>query len=1183
MAGVIARWTYSWMDPLFKMGSLIDEHNYMDINEQDLTEKHYHMYSIVKSMYPERSIHSYLFRTLKSLLFKQLGIGILYACVSALPSYMLYELLLTNSYGMYIGFLGLLVLFLMISSLLVNKTYALGNRIVIRVYSIMQSEIMQQTIDKKEYQLPVQGELINLMNIDTKIIAEFMRISYYLISAPIQIAVCTVVLCILLGYAGLLIVGILILTVPIQKVVMTSIGKLQTTILYYTDKRISSTSELFHAIKLVKLNAWEDLFYKKINKLRSLELVALRRFKWIMGTFDVFFGIIPVILPLITLLVYLQTFNSLNPAIVFTLLSILQIVQYPIRDYPETALKYFEFKVSIRRLERYMKLREEQNNISITNFIGFKHAKLGYLKPEHTPSTNPDDFLFLLDLNIIIPPNKLTVVIGKNGSGKSLFLKALCNQVPLYEGIIGSQAQIGYVSQVPWIINDSIKNNIILDQPFDPERYKLVLDLCQLTLDIQSFPNQDESLPHYCSGGQLMRLNLARVLYKSNDMYCFDDILSSLDSITAKSILNKVILKFCQTKTTLFATHQSDLVLPYADYIVIMKDGKSIIHGTRQQLMDKLAGFDKYLTLQDSVEPILKNLTIQTVAQEKLQGKLSKSTLYFYIRSMGGLFILIIVAISDLGLQIVQFFRDIDLKDWSNAENSFDPIYPHTYLYLTAGFTVVHLTSAFLKVVVDNKAAFNVHEQLLNKCLHSKLLSLSITGTILNRFSNDMLIVDKNISNSLFSVVYFVIMILSVLVFIMVNSYWFIIAAIVIILIYYKISKFFLNTNRELKRLESSLKSPLMATILDIYHGIPLLAVYDAENYLISKLNTQIDAVNNLLFQQFMANRWLSIRSDFIGALIVLCSGFSVITLNKGTVGLVLNFSLAIINSLIWLLQHRSNLESDSCAVERIMEYTLLDQEDENNNQSANWPIAGGIKIVNLQVELNKTIILRNIQLKIKGKSKIGICGRTGSGKSTLLNTIFQLYEYSGTIFIDDEDISTLSKRFVRRKMTLIPQDPILLEGTLRDNLDLFNEYDDAALYRVLQKSQLTMKLDDKILLNGTNKSVGEKQLICLARAMLKNSKIVCIDEATANLDDHSSKSIEQLILNLKESTALCIAHKLKTIIRFDKIIVMHLGEIVEFNTPKVLLNNPNSYFLKLCKESGDFDYIVSEINQLNQ
>ena len=1211
-ANFLSGWTYSWMDPVFRLGSAMSDDNYMDISEEDKSEKHHHMFTVYKSMFPDRFLFKYIFKTSSVLFYKQLLFGILYAIVSVIPSFMLNQLLNSNTIWAYLGYLCLMVLGIFISSLFVNKTYACGNRLVIRVYSILQSDIMLQTMARKQFQMPLQGELFNYINIDTKIVAEFTRTAYYLITAPIQILVCTAVLCLFLGPSGLLIIGILLVTVPVQKVVMSIIRRLQTRILHFTDERISTTSELLQAIKLVKLNAWEDLFYSKITTIRQLELQSLRNFKWIMAAFDVLFGAIPVLLPLFTLLLYLQFNSVLDPAVVFSMLALLQIVQYPIKDYPETALKYFEFKVSINRLQRYLQADIDTPDVAHLNYIGFKHCKLGYLKPHlnfesYNQTVNSDDFLFLLDLNVIIPPNKLTVILGKTGSGKSLFLQSLCNQLPIFQGeaSIGDNELIGYVPQSPWMCHMSIKDNIVLDKEFDPIRYQQILQQCCLLQDINTLPNKDLQLPQSCSGGQIQRIALARALYQNPNIYCFDDFLSSLDAITVKSILNNVILGSLKDKTRLLVTHDTNLLLPNADYIIIMKDGKNIIHGTLQQLQEKITGFDRFVVANSGTSAIsmdsseLATAAPVIVQHEKLNGVITSNTYLFYIKCIGGVFLVILILFGDLALQLLSFARDLSLKYWSTTKSSateflaypgthaagLNAFYADIYIQIVCVYILLNLLVQCFKVIMDMRGALLIHNKLLSTILGCDLLSLSSTGTILNRFSNDMNVVDKQMANSLFSVTYFIIMISSILVFIMTYAPWFIIPSFVIVVCYYKLSLFYLNCSRELKRLESSNRSPLMTCVLDVINGTTSIQTGGLESHMKQQILTKLDLVNNMLFQMNMSSRWLSIRSDMVGGLIVLTCGLSLIGMEKGLIGLLLTFALQITNSLIWLLQHRSNLEMDCCAVERIQEYVGLPQERSGDLKltqiDQNWPNAGNIKINDLSVTINKNEILKHITLKIKQGHKVGIVGRTGAGKSTFLNVFFQLYQYQGQILVDDVNLNEIDKQIVRKRLTLIPQDPILFKGTIRDNLDLFNEYEDQQLYRVMDKAHIKMKLDDLVEFDGNNKSIGEKQLLCLARAMLKNSKLICIDEGTANLDDASTEVIQKLMINMKETTILCVAHKIKTIIGFDKIIVMNHGEIVEYNTPQVLINNPNSYFLKLCKESGDYEFIISEFSRI--
>eukprot|EP00834_Sanchytrium_tribonematis_P001619 NODE_41_length_34096_cov_2.002235.p15 type:complete len:274 gc:universal NODE_41_length_34096_cov_2.002235:13630-14451(+) len=272
----------------------------------------------------------------------------------------------------------------------------------------------------------------------------------------------------------------------------------------------------------------------------------------------------------------------------------------------------------------------------------------------------------------------------------------------------------------------------------------------------------------------------------------------------------------------------------------------------------------------------------------------------------------------------------------------------------------------------------------------------------------------------------------------------------------------------------------------------------------------------------------------------------------------------------------------DACGLERIEEFIDLKGETSSGIIMTNWPSLGALKIENLKITFGQFKAIEISSLNIKGGSKIAVVGRTGSGKSTFLNAFFRPFIYEGSILIDGVNINDIQLNSLRKQLCLISQDPVLFQGSVRENLDLLQHHDDFELNQIREKLNFPLDLDYRVDKQGSNLSVGERQLICLGRAMLRNSRFICIDEATAHIDDDSDFQIQKSLSALKDTTILCVAHRMRSIIDFDKVIVLYNGEIVEFNSPKTLISNPASYFLKLCKDSGDYEHILQRLSRSN-
>lgn len=294
-----------------------------------------------------------------------------------------------------------------------------------------------------------------------------------------------------------------------------------------------------------------------------------------------------------------------------------------------------------------------------------------------------------------------------------------------------------------------------------------------------------------------------------------------------------------------------------------------------------------------------------------------------------------------------------------------------------------------------------------------------------------------------------------------------------------------------------------------------------------------------------------------------------------GNVGLAITQALMMTGTLQWGVRQWAEIENQMTSVERVLEYTEVKQESKQGQVLQNWPKHGEIKYENVYLSYTNSeeYVLKNINFLAKPKEKIGIVGRTGAGKSSIISTLFRLYDVEGKISIDGTDTKLLSLDFLRSNISIIPQDPVLFAGTIRDNIDPIREFSDDAIWKAIETSNLkniVPSLDFEITENGANFSVGQRQLICMARAVARSNKIIVLDEATANMDVETDRLIHETIhKNFDSCTVFTIAHKLHTILHSDKVLVMDKGEIIECDHPDVLLENKDGAFYKMVQKSG--------------
>lgn len=590
------------------------------------------------------------------------------------------------------------------------------------------------------------------------------------------------------------------------------------------------------------------------------------------------------------------------------------------------------------------------------------------------------------------------------------------------------------------------------------------------------------------------------------------------------------------------------------------------------------------------------------------------------------------------------------LKSWSEKNLELGGnVTPLLYLglYCASGIAaaIFALTGTVIVwVYCSINGSIYFHEKMANSVTRSPMSFFETTpvGRILNRFSEDINVIDSQIIWSLLGLVSYGIEAIGYLVVVVVNLPFMFFVIIGLFFVYNSVRKHYISASRELKRLNSAQKSPIFSHLQESVSGVDTIFAYDQEKRFIHKNTDLVDKYIKVTWSNNICNRWLSMRLQLISAIIIYATTVSIWgaegtkgQLTPGLVGFVMINAMGVTGTLNAIIRYYANCEVQSVAVERVIEYCNLPPEAEpiieNNRPPSNWPSQGAIKFENFTTKYREELdpILKNIKLEIKRGEKIGIVGRTGAGKSTLSISIFRLIEAtSGHICIDGVNTSEIGLYDLRHNLNIIPQDANAVEGTVRQNLDPFQQYSDEKLWKVLELAHLkehvskmktkketskdakkdtkkdtkkdkniedelatneeNISSDDlseydvglsaKIFEGGSNLSSGQRQLMSLSRSLLNPSKILILDEATAAVDVETDKIIQQTIRNeFKDKTILTIAHRLGTVLDSDKILVLDKGEVKEYDSPKNLLSDPSSEFYSLCSEGGHLQNINIE------
>ncbi|XP_028278726.1 ATP-binding cassette sub-family C member 2 isoform X2 [Parambassis ranga] len=585
------------------------------------------------------------------------------------------------------------------------------------------------------------------------------------------------------------------------------------------------------------------------------------------------------------------------------------------------------------------------------------------------------------------------------------------------------------------------------------------------------------------------------------------------------------------------------------------------------------------------------------IEKEAMETGQVKFSMYLqYLRSMGWGYSVIVFLI--YFIQNIAFIgQNLWLSDWTNdAVEYYNKTYPvwkrDTRVGVFGALGVAQGFFVFLGTLLLANASVAasriMHSRLLNNILRVPMVFFDTTpiGRIVNRFAKDIFTVDEAIPQSFRSWLLCLLGVLGTLFVICLATPFFTIIIIPLALIYYFVQRFYVATSRQLRRLDSVSRSPIYSHFGETVSGLSVIRAYNHQERFLKHNEITIDENLKSVYPWIVSNRWLAIRLEFLGNLVVFFAAlFAVISrdsLDSGLVGLSISYALNVTQTLNWLVRMTSELETNIVAVERVSEYSELDNEATwvtDTRPPEKWPEAGRVQFENYKVRYRPglDLVLHGITCDIDSTEKIGIVGRTGAGKSSLTNCMFRIIEAAeGRIIIDDVDISSIGLHDLRNRITIIPQDPVLFSGTLRMNLDPFDKFSDEEIWRVLELSHLKgyvsglqEGLQHEVAEGGENLSVGQRQLLCLARALLRKSRILILDEATAAVDLETDNLIQNTIRKeFSHCTVLTIAHRLNTIMDSSRVMVLHDGKIVEFDSPNNLLEK-RGHFCAMAKDAG--------------
>eukprot|EP00850_Spirogloea_muscicola_P011143 SM000068S20575 [mRNA] locus=s68:197067:208001:- [translate_table: standard] len=1066
-----------------------------------------------------------------------------------------------------------------------------------------------------------------------------------------------------------------------------AVGDIRRKAVQYTDARVRLVGEALAGARVVKYNGWVPAFLARMEGLRASELHWIRKAAYLRAANSTLKDTVTPLASLTTFGIYVATHHGhLKPSMAFTVLELFSIMVRIFAIAPAGLQFYGEALIACQRLQKFLQLPDGRGSCppelardlaaaqpgaalaaSKASFAWFTSAglatnaslqstnaggsrsspprqvELAQVVVTQKSSSSKVDFEeaayrhqgpFLQDIDVAVPRGETVAVTGAVGSGKSSLLLAMLGEIEHRGGACFVENHIAYVPQQPWILNDTIQNNILFGSVHKPERYAAVTAACALDHDIAELPAGHETeigeRGVNLSGGQKARVSLARACYSAAPILFLDDPLAAVDVTTARHLMERILAGLLAARTVVLVTH-SLRSLDFCSQTLVMAGGRLRLARTTEDLAEHGALVEEQAEVVDEADEVLpeaehilqrmetthsgetsnnvddeaggRRAQVEadelrgaaptsvhaagaggrggteletkkqyrttksgwlTVAEDRVEGDVTGATYLAYIRASGGVLLFVLLMLFFVFAQVVRTLVDYWLGLWVDRKYGFSPgLYVATYAALTLVAGILSLLRALFFTFMALAAARNMHHAMALHVLRSPQLFFdqNPVGRILNRFSKDQALVDELLPSTAQVTLELLLACLGSIGIIGGLIPWFLLSLPPIGIIFKLLQRRYVRLSRELKRLDGTTRSPIYAHFSQTLSGVASIRAYGVQDRFLELFVALIDANHRAYILFVHASRWLGIRLDFCAAVCVTVTAVCVLLLRDslaaGLAGVVLVQSLQLTGLFQYGVRQMAETENYFTSVERIHAYTELPTEAAADSPEglvdSDWPKEGRISVRGYSMAYREDLpcVLNNLLFEVMSMEKVGILGRTGAGKSSLAAALFRMVENSsckGKILIDGVDIA---------------RDPVLFTGTVRQNLDPFDVYSDSAICQALERVHLGSKieseggLDSVVSENGENFSVGQRQLLCLARALLRKSKVIVMDEATAAVDGETDILIQATMRDVFRScTVITIAHRIDTVIDCNRVLILAKGgRIAEFDSPANLLH----------------------------
>ncbi|KXG52764.1 ABC transporter, integral membrane type 1 [Penicillium griseofulvum] len=1105
-------------------------------------------------------------------------------------------------------------------------------RATIRLRGGLISLIHKQTVNARAVDLG-ETTAITLMGTDVERIASGFREVHELWGCPIDIGIAVYLLERQVGVACLVPSVIAIAFILATFKLSTVSNRFQRRWIEKVEERLRLTSYALQSIKAVKMLGLSDKVFSIIKRLRSAEIATSAMFRKLLVGVIVLSNSPADLAPMATFVVYIiialvRHDNSILAAQAFTSLSLISLITTPILSFIQAVpsviqclgcLDRIQEYASVRGIhdddENYNKATSEKNDSSISlqlipksamtekDLVKFSNFSVGWKKV--APPV-------LREMQLNIQHGSITIIVGPIGSGKSTLLESILGEtVGMGGGVERSISLVGYCSQTPWLQSDTIRSNIIGASMIDMVWYATVVSACGLDKDLAQLSHGDQTPVGNngltISGGQKQRIALARSLYSRCKVLLLDDVFSGIDATTTEFITSNLfgpqgLFRKLQL-TVVLATH-SGFLLPYADNILVLTDGRIVDTGSLNSLQssntyiqglkttlpaplitNEINGTPPSLQVSDDETKNVDSDDVELLDHASLTDPTRQAgdfSVYAYYASASGRMAVII----SLGLILCwSFCREfssfaaiwLDMWTAANAQSPNSRVGMYIGVYITLGIAgLIFMTAAcwLLFVHIVSKSALRLHDDLATSTMRAPFhfFHKVDVGSITNRFSQDMDLIDMSLPleavNFLAACCTCIVKVVILAAF---AKYLGIVIPFLAILVY-MIQKFYLRTSRQLRLLDIEAKAPLYTHFLELVSGAATVRAFQWNGAFNAKLISLLNFSQRPVYMLYCIQQGLGFFLDILVAGMAVILVATVVFLrdkfNPGDVGVALTMVMTFNTSLMQLIKFWTMMETSIGAVARVKSYVATTEQEacvspQQVQLPAQWPTDGSIRISDLTASYSRTrypSVLKSISMTVQPGEKIAICGSSGSGKSTLILALLRMVEIQeGSMTIDGVDLSKCSQSELRARINVVTQDPFLVAGSVRFNIDPFETIPDDKIIEALRRLGLYDSIEEggglDMEMNADSWSLGQRQLLCLARAMIRSGKVLILDEATSSVD-HEAEEMMQKVLDTEFSshTVLSVLHRLRYIHSYDRVAVLDGGVLVEFDTPAALL-----------------------------